>query len=256
MPEAETLAGSNCDLYLGCARLFFEELLRLHDGNRCLSNMILQLPRHWNWQTAFLEAFSPHFNQLLDVEKWWGLACVNFTGVDFEARFSPRESSRKLQDSLDVPVEVRLSQDELPAPAEITLQEVISDWEPSHAAPVLERAVENLELLRRKAAPEFIPLLDRYLGTLQSFLNDTRPGRPAWLERNPQGQLARLRHTAGKELDALDAQRAALRSRYVSPAAQSQDQDPGHPPGPAANSANPISAASLSKTYATKASHP
>ena len=254
LPEPETLAGANCDLYLGCARLFFEELLRLKDGNRCLCNMIVQLPRHWNWQTAFLEAFSPHFAQLLDVEKWWGLACVNFTGVDFDARFSPRESSRKLQESLDVPVEVRLSRDELPAPAEITLQEVITDWDPSRAAPVLERAMESLELLRRKAAPEFIPLLDRYLGTLQSFLNDTRPGRPAWLERNHQVQLAGLRHTTRKELDTLDAQRAALRSRYVSPAARSQAQDPGHPPGPPADSANPISAAALSKTYPTKAS--
>ena len=149
-PEPETVSGQNYERYAACAQLFVEELLRLKEGNRCLSVMIDKLPQHLNWQTSFLEAFSPHFARLLDVEKWWGLTCVHFTGVDVAARFNPADSWHKLQEALDVPVEVHFSADRLPAQAEITLQEVISTWEPAQAGAALQRAFEKLLLLRHR----------------------------------------------------------------------------------------------------------
>ncbi len=221
-PEAGSLAGRNDDLYSASAQFFLEELLRFKDGNRCLGAMIDKLPQHLNWQISFLEAFSPHFDRLLDVEKWWGLACVNFTGLDFASRFSPPDSWRKLQQALDVPVEVHLRPDRLPAQAEITLQEVIATWEPAQAAAALQRAAESLILLRQQIVPDLQPLLDRYLSTLQSYLSDTRPDRPAWLAKNHETQLAAVRYAACSELNKLDAQRAALRSQYVSQPGQAQ----------------------------------
>ncbi|MGA2544814.1 MAG: hypothetical protein ABSG78_24965 [Verrucomicrobiota bacterium] len=229
-PEPETMAGGNYDLYSASSQLFLEELLRFKDGNRCLGAMIDKLPQYLNWQISFLQAFSPHFDRLLDVEKWWGLACVNFTGRDFASRFGPLDSWHKLQQALDVPVEVHLRPDRLPAQAEITLQEVIATWEPAQAAAALQRAAESLILLRLQITPDLLPLLDRYLATVQNYLRDTRPDSPAWLAKNHQSQLAAVRHAACHELDKLDAQRAALRSQYVSQPAQAQLNARSEPP--------------------------
>ena len=109
LPSPETLDRENYEFFAACSQLFLSQLLRLDDGQACLRDFVLlQLPRHLNWQTAFLAAYSRHFNQMLDVEKWWGLTCVSFTGTDPTAHFSPNETWKKLQEALDVPVEVRL----------------------------------------------------------------------------------------------------------------------------------------------------
>jgi hypothetical protein len=230
-PEPEELTEEKGDFYCGCAQLFVEELLRFPDGSRCAREMVRQLPRHLNWQTSFLQAFSGHFAQLLDVEKWWDLACVSFTQVDAADRFSPEDSWIKFEDSLTVPVEVRERADELPAPLGISLQEVIATWDPGRAAPVLGRTVQSLELLRLKAAPELTELLDGYLATLRSWLSDTRPNSPAWTAKNHEAQLAGLRHFTCKELSALDLRRAGLRTKKISPAAPAPAEAPARPPG-------------------------
>jgi len=240
-PEPEKVAGANYVLYSACAQVFVEELLQFQDGNRRLGAMIDKLPQHLNWQTSFLEAFSPYFARLLDVEKWWGLACVNFTGVDLASRFSPPDSWHKLQQALDVPVLVHFSPDRLPAEAEITLQEVITTWEPAQASAALQRAFEKLLLLRRQMTPELLPLLDSYLLTLQSYVNDTGPALSLGGPRSLPPSPAVSRNAACKKLDALDAQRAALRDHYVSRSAQTQLTARDRPPGPPATDqpANP-----------------
>jgi hypothetical protein len=232
LPEAGTLDGENYEFFSACSHLFLEQLLRLDDGRRCLREMIVrQLPAHLNWQTAFLEAYSRHFPQLLDVEKWWGLTCVSFTGTDASARFSQEDTWKKMQEALDVPVEVRLSADEMPVPAELTLQEVIADWDPAKAAPVLQRAAEGLALLRMQSAPEFAALLDRYLATLQSYLSDTRPDRPAWTSNHQLTLLGGVRNSACRELTRLDEQRAEMRPNPFAHAPTPQKKTPGRPRG-------------------------
>ena len=127
-------------------------------------------------------------------------------------------------------MEVHLRPDRLPAQAEITLQEVIATWEPALAAAALQRAAESLILLRLQIAPDLRPLLDRYLATVQNYLSDTRPDRPAWLAKNHESQLAAVRQSACKELNKLDLQRAALRSQYVTQPAQAQLSARSEPP--------------------------
>jgi hypothetical protein len=102
--------------------------------------------------------------------------------------------------------------------------------EPAQAAAALQRAAESLILLRPQITPDLLPLLDRYLATVQNYLRDTRPDSPAWLAKNHQSQLAAVRHAACHELDKLDAQRAALRSQYVSQPAQAQLNARSEPP--------------------------
>jgi hypothetical protein len=231
-PGPESVADGNCGRYSVCAQVFVEKLLLLPRGNRCLDEMIDKLPEHLNWQPSFLEAFSPYFSNLLDVEKWWGLVCVNFTTMDSAAHFSPPDSWRKLQDALDVPVEVHFSPDRLPAQAEITLQEAITAWEPAQALAAWERASDKLMMLRPRISPDLEPLLDRYLDVLQSYLAATRPGPRAIPARGIPTPLPVLRNAACKKLTALDAQRDSMRSRYVSKPAQTQLSARDLPPGP------------------------
>ncbi len=229
-PSPETLAGPNSDFYAASSLFFLQQLLRFRDGNRCLSAMIDNLPQHLNWQITFLQAFSPHFHRLLDVEKWWALACARFSSVDYASRFNPLDSWHKLQQALDVPVEVHFRPDHLPAQAQITLQEVIATWEPAQAAAALQRAAGSLILLRPQIAPDLEPLLDRYLSAVQGYLNDTRPDSAAWRAKNAESQLAVLRHSVCHQLDKLDADRAALRPQYVSQPAPAQLNARANPP--------------------------
>ena len=106
-----------------------------------------------------------------------------FHRLDFASRYSPPESWHKLQQALDVPVEVRFSPDHLPAQAEITLQEVINTWQPAQAAAALQQVALNLAVLRLQITPEFRALLERYLSTVQSYLSETRPGSAVWLAK-------------------------------------------------------------------------
>jgi hypothetical protein len=77
-PQESDLTAEGLPLYRSCAQLFLEELLRFDDGRACLRSMIGQLAEHWNWQTAFLLAFHSHFDQVLDVEKWWSVELCEF----------------------------------------------------------------------------------------------------------------------------------------------------------------------------------
>jgi hypothetical protein len=229
-PEEQWLTADNADFFCASSELFFEELLRFPDGSRCLNEMIRQLPRHMNWQTSFLQAFAPHFKQLLDVEKWWDLACVSFTQVDLADHFNPEDSWIKFQNSLTVPVEIRQSAEAMPALTEVTLQEVVATWDPVQAAPVLQRTMQSLELLRLKAAPELAKLLDGYLASLHSWIYQTRPDSPAWTAKNHEVQLAGLRNATCRELSILDGQRAALRPQKVASAAASPRANSLHAP--------------------------
>jgi hypothetical protein len=65
-------------------------------------------------------------------------------------------------------------------------------------------------------------LLDLYLSTVQNYLADTRSGSAALAVKNFQPPLAGARDAASRKLNALDAQRAALRPQYVSQPAHTQ----------------------------------
>jgi hypothetical protein len=204
-PDPTNLAAENFPLYSNCAQLFFEELLRFPDGRRCLRGMLQQLAHHLNWQTAFLTAFGAHFAQLRDVEKWWGLACADFCGHDLTPRRAFQESWKKIQDALDVPVEVQFSPDRLATPAEVTLEEVIMEWKLAQVVPVLERCIQNLELLRFQVTPELSPLADAYRLALQKYLRESQ---------NP-GPILVYKKDAAKQLRLLDEQREKLRQKMA-----------------------------------------
>jgi hypothetical protein len=173
--------------------------------------MISQLPQHWNWQTAFLLAFHSHFDQLLDVEKWWGVSYVGFTTGYKVQGWSAADCRKKLQDSLDVPVQVHFGADHMPVEARITLQEAIRQWPPADALDAVKRAIGGLTFLVPRASPELRPLAGSYLKTLLDYFNAAQTaGLERQLGRHPPSLFSGAKAEAIKQLDALDRQREAI----------------------------------------------
>jgi hypothetical protein len=210
-PTQADVDGDGSELYRSCAQLFLEQLLQFKDGQRFLREMLRELPDHLNWQTAFLSAFRPHFQQLLDVEKWWGLSCVDFTKSDLAEPLTPEKCWKELQDALDVPVQVHFAAENMPAEARLTLQEVIAKWSPADAIPVLERSIDELKILHLRASPALRPMVDQYLKALAGYLDSSRDPRLEWtLGKNHPSILSVLKSDAVRHLDMLDKQRSAL----------------------------------------------
>ena len=210
-PEASNLTAEGLPLYRGCARLFLDQLLRFHDGQACLRSMIGQLPEHWNWQTAFLLAFHSHFDQLLDVEKWWSVSYVDSVSGNKAQQWSTADARKKLQDSLDVPVQVQFKADRMPVDAKITLQEAIRQWASGDAAFAVQRAVVGLRFLVPRATPELRPLAALYLKTLLDYLSATQAARhERSLGKHSPSLLSGAKADAIQQLNALDRQRETL----------------------------------------------
>jgi hypothetical protein len=207
-PQAADLTPEGLPLYRGSAQLFLESLLQFDDGRVCLRSMISQLPKHWNWQTTFLLAFHSHFDQLLDVEKWWSVCYVECAGTGEVQPWSAADCRKKLQKSLDVPVKVHFNAGHMPVDARITLQEAIRQWPPADAAAAAQNAILGLNALEPRAAAEWRPLVRQYLKTLVDFLGACHEaGREPQMGKHSPSLLARAKADAIQQLDALDRQR-------------------------------------------------
>ena len=169
-PKEDQLTGPDASAFTHSSQLFIGELLRLKDGTECFSGFLNELPKYLNWQTAFLRGFRPHFERQIDVEKWWTLKIVSFTGREPGAVWTVDETWTKLEDLIPVQVEVRRKKGELPVPAQVPLSTVIREWDFVRQANTLRAKVNELSVARVRAAEEFVPLLDEYRQVLQDYL--------------------------------------------------------------------------------------
>jgi hypothetical protein len=214
-PADDQLAGQPGTLYRLSAQVLVNELLGLKDGRVCLRAMIAQLPSRYNWQLAFLDAFHGSFARLLDVEKWWTLELVRFTGLENMLSWSLKESWQRLDEVVRPPVEVRANTNDLPLHTQITLQTMVREWEPAPQTSALKEKIRELELLRWRLAPGLIGIADGYHAVLQSYLQERDktvfflPFRRAAVARHAKEQ-------AVKQLDELDARRVEIRPRLKS----------------------------------------
>src|SRR5205807_476009 len=92
-------------------------------------------------QFAFLRAFQAHFQRPLDVEKWWTLQVLHFTGRDLTQTWPADESWKKFDEIIRSTVQIRVGTNELPLRAEISLQAIIREWDRPHPLP---RTLEHL----------------------------------------------------------------------------------------------------------------
>jgi hypothetical protein len=219
LPTAEMLTGENLDNYRACAQLLLGELLRLPNGPQTLWAMLQQLRQHLNWQTAFLAAYQAHFPRLLEVEKWWALAIVQFTGRD-EANAWPLPTSlQRLADVLQVSVEIRTGPNEPPRQAVVPLQQVLSQWEFAQQSQLLQLKLRQLEYIQARVPPALVPLVSNYLATLRRYWEQGLLPSMAESDQQeaPMPAKASRRRTA-RALDELDRERAKLAPAAPAPA--------------------------------------
>ena len=187
-------------------------------GPACLRAFVEELPRHLNWQISFLEAFHSHFASQLDLDKWWALQVVDFTGRDLSQTWPGDESWKKLDEIIRPPVQIRTEENELPLRTEVPLQTIIREWEFTRQTWILQEKIKQLFLLRLRVSQDLILLVDDYRRTLETYLR-----RKEKSNVTPMGRALAVRGTDGitrdalEQLDALDARRVELRLRPKPP---------------------------------------
>jgi hypothetical protein len=192
--------------------LFVDALLRLNGGPASLRNMLEKLPRYYNWQIPFLQAFHSTFQTPLEVEKWWALQVVYFTGRGLFDRWTPLESLAKLDETLRLQSEFRSDKQDLPLHTNVSLQSVIREWDLRPQAVTLQRKVTELELMRLRVDPAMTGLVDDYQDALRTYLQRRGLVAPLTSRRLGAAIPDRTAQETVARLNALDLRRDGLRS--------------------------------------------
>jgi hypothetical protein len=222
-PTDEQLYGEGADVYGSSAQLFVSELLHLPNGPASLRAMVADLPGYLNWQLAFLNAFHGAFKEPLDVEKWWALDLAEFSGRDLMHLMTPEASWSQLNAVFQFPINVQIGAAP-PMRTDISFQTIIRGWSRTPQLQMLKKKLWELDVLRLRVAPDFIPLVDGYREALQEYYKKRSASLRilAGSGTTPEKWVTE----AVDRLDALDAKRAEMRPQ--SPVA-SADTAPAAP---------------------------
>lgn len=219
-PAPEQLDGPAAGPFRANAQVFVTELLRLPDGPARLKAMLDQLAVCYNWQTAFFRAFDPLFQRPIDLEKWWALQVTHYTGRELARTWSLPVSWLKLDEALQVPVEVRRRRDELPVAATVPLATVLREWGFSRQDLALRERLRALELLRLRVAQELVGLVDAYRHLLEVYLERrARLGMDAPGVTRPSLDVRLLVRETLERLGELEALRTQARPQPEAPTA-------------------------------------
>lgn len=198
------------------SHLLFYELTRLPSGRSLMLRFLRSLPHYWNWQVAFLRSYHPTFGRVLDVEKWWSVNVTATTGRDPTQVWSYEVCLVKLEELLLCPAQVRLTTNALPVRAQVSLQEVISEWDPRSQRLILERVLSSLDSLRVNTPTDMVPLIDAHRTCLRSYWQRRFEGgsQGAGRLQTPAPHRLLVRQTL-HELDELFKQREVFRRVHI-----------------------------------------
>jgi hypothetical protein len=207
----DELSGPAAELYGASAQLFVCELLRLRDGRACLTAMLARLQRYYNWQLAFLDAFSSHFERALDVEKWWALGCVQSPEKEL-VRKLPTEGTTwyDLEQALLTTRPDGPGTGSSSVSTNVTLQTIIREWDRVEQFHTLSGKVQELDLLRPRLSPDLALLVQEYCQAIGIYLQNPHWSRPRAV-LGAKTRLSPAAQEALQRLDVLDARREALR---------------------------------------------
>jgi len=180
--------------------------------------MLGALPQHPDWQTAFFQAFRSHFPQPLDLEKWWALQMVHFTGRNPAPARADGESWRRLDELVRVPVQIRAGTNDPPQRAEASLQTIVQEWDYANQRQALQVKVRQLQILSPRVAQPLRGLADDYRQTLEAYLGKIGKTGLSLTAKPPSRVIRRAIEQTIQELDMLDVRRELLRSSQTSPA--------------------------------------
>ena len=223
-PEDQHLRGHKKQLFAHSAHLFFRRLLDLRAGKASLRQFLSALPTRLNWQQAFFPSFEPHFQKILDVEKWWAVTLSDFLTNPYSAPLDPQNfeiGSRPPKETLDqleqlfsLPALVGRQRNQIAQLERFSLQQAIAQWNYADQKAALEPILHRLDILAIYAHPQLTPLIRNYQKTLRNYLSQlNQANRPSPSTKRPLQIHQRPKHTAQKtqqKLNQLDAQRRKL----------------------------------------------
>ncbi len=216
--------GEAGEAYRCSAQLFVHDLFNLHDGRAAMRALLPELPQHLNWQMSFLQAFHANFANQRELEKWWALDVVQFTGRDLTQTWPSDVSWNKLDEVLHQSVEIRAGLKDAPLRSQVTLATVIHDWDVPRQKTVLRDKSQQLAILRLRVSQDLVYLVDDYRRVLDNYLYKREYGVYVSLGKTlvapPLDDIAR---GALQQLAVLEIHRAQLHPK------------PGGPPPVAAN---------------------
>lgn len=222
-PEDQHLRGTKKQTFAPSAHLFFRRLLDLRAGKASLRQFLSALPTRLNWQQAFFPSFEPHFQKMLDVEKWWALTLTDFLTNPYSPPLDPqkfeigsrlpKETLAQLEQLFSLPALVGRQRNQIAQREHFSLQQAIAQWDYADQKPALEQILHRLDILAIYAHPQLAPLILDYQKTLRNYLSQRdQAGRQPSAKR-PLQIRHRPQHIAQKtqqKLNQLDAQRRQL----------------------------------------------
>ena len=192
--------------YRASATLLCHELLGDRDGRAAFNAFLATLPRHENWQMAFLQSHGGRFLTMLEAEKWWAVNGLHVLGRDPAQVWGRAATLSHLEALLVENAEIRVATNAPASFQSIRLADLVVRWDPDVQRDVVRRKLGQLRSLQQHAAKELLPLVTDYLQALQPLDDPTlRPDADA-LRRNdmePRRQLVAAK--VARELRALDA---------------------------------------------------
>jgi hypothetical protein len=204
------------DVYRASAHLMVYELLRLKNGRAALRNFIVALPKRLNWQLTFLEAFRSDFPTQLDWEKWWALQTAHFAGRNLAQAWTTDDSWKKLDSILHPDVEVRVSANQFPMRADVSLQAIIREWDYVRQTQTLREKIRQLKDAQLRVAPYLLTLTTQYRQTLENYLQQMQKAGPLPVGTTQvRESVKKIIADTLKQLDALDAKAEALRTMPI-----------------------------------------
>ena len=159
-------------VYLAGTHLLVHALLEMPNGKQRMAKFLQMLPRTWNWQTAFMQAFD--FKRMLDVEKWWSLTVIEFTTRDQRQAWSQEISLRKLDELVRVRVEYRDLTNALPEVRLVDLKTILDENDPVLQRQALEEVSAQLKYTSAHMAPAVAAIAMGYQKTAEFYLQTHR----------------------------------------------------------------------------------
>ena len=209
-PDPNTLDSNEGEVFRRSSQLFVSELMKIKGGKENLRATIAGLNSCYNWQTAFLRAFSSQFPNVLALEKWWALQVSYFVGRDNRHFWSHDETATKLDELLRARVAIRVQAGAMPSRSDVSLQIVIREWDSIRQTITLREKLNDLEQARIRVAPEYMRLLDDYRVTLADYLKKREKSGASFLGVRTSASTQDVVRQTVRILDDLDTKRAQL----------------------------------------------
>jgi hypothetical protein len=157
---------------------------------------------------------------MLDVEKWWSVVLVHFSGLDSANAWSVEVALDKIGQALAPPVLINEKPQALPRRVNLPVQEIIDRFDYLRQRLLLQDVIRQLQVLRVFTPPSVVSLLDDYRHALENYLDQRdRAGVGRSLAGLPTLNADRLVHATVEKLNNLDRRRAELAATATSTAA-------------------------------------